>query len=239
MSLLQLLPPATRRAAKRWIGIERHYEPQLCLPREMHGSEDGVWCIHPAGISAKAVVYSFGIGTDISFDASLIETYGLTVHAFDPTPKSLAWLATQAVPSELRVIPCGLADYDGTARFNPPIDAKHVSHTMLSRPATQASAIEVPVRRLETIMNDLGHDRIDLLKMDIEGAEYDALDDMIQSHILPRQLLVEFHHRFPGVGMRRTQQAIRQLNHAGYRLFHVSQSQMEFSFLRVDEESLR
>ena len=239
MSLLQLLPPATRRAAKRWLGVQVNFQPQVCIEREMHGGNDGVWCISPAGVHKDAIVYSFGIGTDISFDASLIETYGLTIHAFDPTPKSLAWLASQHVPEELRVIPFGLADYDGTARFNPPVDAKHVSHTMLERPATEANAIEVPVRRLETIMHDLGHHQIDLLKMDIEGAEYEVLDDMIQSKIRPRQLLVEFHHRFPGVGVRRTQQAIRKLNLAGYRLFHVSQTQMEFSFILRDEEAVR
>ncbi|GIS18490.1 MAG: hypothetical protein CM15mP120_04060 [Pseudomonadota bacterium] len=43
-------------------------------------------------------------------------------------------------------------------------------------------------------MRDLGHDHLDVLKMDIEGAEYAVLDDMLQSNILPDQLLVEFHH---------------------------------------------
>ncbi len=230
MPLMQLLPTSTRRAAKRWLGLELNMRPQICVPREMHGGNDGIWCITPR-ISRDSIIYSFGIGTDISFDLSLIETYGCAVHAFDPTPKSLAWLAAQDTPAELRVIPCGLADYDGKARFNPPVDAKHVSHTMLSRPATEAAAIEVEVRRLETIMHDLNHTRIDLLKMDIEGAEYDALDDVMQSDIRPRQLLVEFHHRFPGVGTRRTHAAIRQLKACGYRLFHVSQTQMEFSFI--------
>ena len=44
------------------------------------------------------------------------------------------------------------------------------------------------------MMRDLGHDHLDVLKMDIEGAEYAVLDDMLQSDILPDQLLVEFHH---------------------------------------------
>jgi len=233
MSLLQLLPPSTRRAAKRWLGMELNVRPDLCLPREMHGSDDGVWCVCPQGLSRGAIVHSFGIGTDISFDVSLIETYGLRVFAFDPTPKSLDWLRTQHVPAEMRVLPCGLADYDGTARFNPPINPQNVSHTMLDRPQTEASAVEVPVRRLESIMEDLGHASIHLLKMDIEGAEYDVIDDMIQSGIFPKQLLVEFHHRFPGVGVRRTQKAIRQLRDAGYRLFHVSQTEMEFSFMHM------
>jgi FkbM family methyltransferase len=232
MSFLQLLPPSTRRAAKRWLGFELGAKTDICVPREMHGRDDGVWCVCPRGLCRDSIIYSFGIGTDISFDVSLIETYGLSVFAFDPTPKSLSWLTTQHVPLEMRVIPCGLADYDGVARFNPPINPQNVSHTMLERPQTAAEAVEVPVRRLESIMTELGHAAIDLLKMDIEGAEYDVLDDMIQSDIRPRQLLVEFHHRFPGAGgVRRTQAAMRQLRSAGYKLFHVSQTQMEFSFI--------
>ncbi len=239
MSLLKLLPASTRRAARRWLNPDLNYQPQVCVPREMHGRDDGLWCVCPHGLSRDSVVYSFGIGTDLSFDLSLIEAYGLTVHAFDPTPRSLRWLASQNLPAQLCVIPCGLADFDGNARFNPPLDPQHVSHTMLSRPATEAGAVEVPVRRLENIMRSLEHDRIDLLKMDIEGAEYEVVDDMIQSDIRPTQLLIEFHHRFPGVGVRRTQAAIRQLNAANYSLFHVSQSQMEFGFILRPQERRR
>ena len=39
--------------------------------------------------------------------------------------------------------------------------------------------------------------RIDILKMDIEGAEYDVIDDIINSPVPIAQVLIEFHHRFP------------------------------------------
>jgi len=65
-------------------------------------------------------------------------------------------------------------------------------------------------------MRELGHVSIDLLKMDIEGAEYDVLADMISQRIPVKQLLVEFHHRWPQIGVGRTKQAIQALNAAGY-----------------------
>ena len=34
--------------------------------------------------------------------------------------------------------------------------------------------------------------------MDIEGAEYDVIDDILNSNIRIHQILVELHHRFPG-----------------------------------------
>ncbi|MEX2215041.1 MAG: FkbM family methyltransferase [Phycisphaeraceae bacterium] len=231
MGLSQLIPQRPRAIIKRWLTPTLGARPQVCLPRQTHGSLDGLWCISPRGLSESSIVYSLGVGTDISFDLSLIEVFGLNVWAFDPTPKSLQWLQGQTLPDEFHIVPAGIADYDGEATFAPPIDPQHVSHTMLDRPATASQAITVPVKTLNTIMRELGHSRIDLLKMDIEGAEYAVLDAMLASTLRPAQLLVEFHHRFPGVGLNRTKQALRKLNAAGYRLFHVSESEMEFGFL--------
>ena len=82
-------------------------------------------------------------------------------------------------------------------------------------------------------MKTLGHEKIDVLKMDIEGAEYDVLSDFLACDASVRQLLVEFHHYWKDVGLQRTREAIRSLNLAGYRIFHVSSSGWEYSFIRV------
>jgi len=96
-------------------------------------------------------------------------------------------------------------------------------------------AIEVTVRRLSTIMRELGHGAIDLLKMDIEGAEYEVVADLLECGVDVRQLLVEFHHRWPEVGIARTKRALHDLNTAGYRLFSVSASGEEYGFLKTYE----
>jgi hypothetical protein len=81
-------------------------------------------------------------------------------------------------------------------------------------------------------MLELGHDQIDLLKLDIEGAEYEVIDDLVASQIPIGQLLVEFHYRFEGIGPDRTRRAVRALNEAGFRSFHVSAIGEEYSFIR-------
>jgi hypothetical protein len=90
----------------------------------------------------------------------------------------------------------------------------------------------VEVRRLATLMRDLGHRSIDVLKMDIEGAEYEVIDDILGSRLQIEQILVEFHHRLPGVGIDRTRRAVRNLNEAGYRIFFASDTGEEYSFIR-------
>lgn len=196
------------------------------------GNAGARWCVCPGNLSASSIVYSFGVGEDISFDLALIERFGLQVHTFDPTPRSIEWLQTQTVPREFVFHAYGVADFDGNCSFLPPESPAHVSHSIVARKASRP-AIEVAVRRLGTIMKMLGHEQIDLLKMDIEGAEYGVLADMLACGIPVKQLLMEFHHRWPHIGVEKTKQAIRALNQAGYRIFQVSPSGEEYSLLML------
>jgi len=84
-------------------------------------------------------------------------------------------------------------------------------------------------------MKMLGHQRIELLKMDIEGAEYEVIQDLLESRVEIHQLLVEFHHRWPEVGLNKTETAIQQLNSVGYKIFSVSLSGEEYGFLHVSQ----
>ena len=70
--------------------------------------------------------------------------------------------------------------------------------------------------------------------MDIEGAEYEVLEGLLASPIKPAQLLVEFHHRFPAIGLEKTANMIRLLQNTGYKIFAVSGTGREVSFLRTE-----
>lgn len=195
------------------------------------GSDYGGWFVLPDLLDRDSIVYSVGIGEDISFDLGLIERFGVEVHAFDPTPKSIAWLKNQALPAGFHAYPLGLMDYDGTAQFFLPANPDHVSCSTFTSSHLSSRDIQVQVRRLPSLMRELGHDRVDLLKMDIEGSEYAVIDDLLASGLRPRQLLVEFHHRFESIGPDRTRAAIQSLQQAGYELFHQKNNFQEVSFV--------
>lgn len=78
--------------------------------------------------------------------------------------------------------------------------------------------IEAPCRRISSLMSELGHDRLDLIKIDIEGAEYEVLRSMLEDSVTVNVLCIEFDQPSP---FRRTVRAVRQLRGAGYRLVHV------------------
>jgi len=225
--LLRLL----RRAPRILLGQDFLQRRQVAVPTEDYGSDYGGWTLCPDGLTSDSVVYSFGVGEDISFDLGLIDRFGVRVHAFDPTPRSRAWIERQVLPERFTFHDIGVAAFEGTATFHAPADPAHVSFSMVSLPGT-GSVVEAPVYRLATLLDRLRHDHVDLLKMDIEGAEYEVLDDLVASGLDVRQILVEFHHRFERSGVRRTKAAIQRLNEHGYRIFHVSPRGEEFSFIR-------
>jgi FkbM family methyltransferase len=202
-------------------------------PLAFHGSRKGGWTVCPAALNEESVVYSFGVGKEISFELALIRHYGLRVFAFDPTPEVAHWIASRDLPETFRFFRFGLAGYDGEAAFRPNTNPREVSHTLLDRPETASRAVRLPVRRLSTLARDHGHRRIHLLKLDVEGAEYAALRDLVASDLQVDQLLVEFHHRFRGVGRAPTRDAIQLLHRHGYRVFHVTPGAREYGFLRT------
>jgi len=207
---------------------------KLSVQKEFHGTEYGGWFISPINLNENSIVYSFGAGEDISFDLSLIEKFGLSVYVFDPTPKSIDFVKRQNLPGKFHFKEYGIADFDGNIKFYPPENPEHVSHTILHRSATSDKYIEVPVKRLETICKELGHDKINLLKMDIEGAEYSVIEDILKSDIQIDQLLVEFHDRFETVDAGDTHKAISGLLESGYEIFSISPTGQEYSFIKSD-----
>jgi FkbM family methyltransferase len=220
-----------RRVLRSLVGRDLYYRRELTVPRLWLGQAGGKWCVCPRGLGPDSVVYSFGVGMDVSFELDLIERFHVRVHAFEPTPRSLAWAHSQTLPRDFLLHEFGLAAWDGTASFTPPRDPSHVSYSMI-RTNPDGSAVSAPVCRLGTIAAKLGHTRINLLKMDIEGAEYAALADCVSSGVEVDQLLVEFHHRWQSVGIQETKQAISLLGRAGYLIANVSPTGCEYTLLR-------
>jgi hypothetical protein len=118
----------------------------------------------------KCVVYSYGVNTDLSFELDLIERTGCEVHAFDPT--------VGGVPADCR-------------------DNPHINfHKQALGPATGPTDMFVLVESMLDTMKRLGHSYVDVLKVDVEGAEWDTFRSLLPFKALPfGQLLIELHFR--------------------------------------------
>jgi len=191
-----------------------------CTLRKL-GSEYGGYWLDGSLVHSGATVYSLGIGEDISFDLALIERFGVEVQAFDPTPRVQPWLAAQSLPPQFHFHAVGIAARDGEATFYLPPREDWVSHSVMQARQYGKESTRFPVMRLMTAMQLEGHTGIDVLKMDIEGAEYEVLEQIVRERIPVMQLLVEFHHRLSSVGTDRTRRALALLEGYGMKISYI------------------
>ncbi len=187
------------------------------------------WTICPTGLNARSVVVSAGVGSDISFEHELVERFGCRVLLCDPSPTGRR---TMELPEnqrpEFRFLPVALTGRCGRLRLAPPLDPQ--GDSWFANPAAP-EGVEVPCTDLKTLMRENGFDHIDLLKLDIEGCEYEVIDQLLRRRLRVNQLCVEFHHgTLPGYRRRQTISAMLRLVARGYRL--VNQTGANHTFIR-------
>lgn len=230
----QRLFKAAKLAAKRLVGRELRIRKDVRLPTK----ELGGWPCWVEGMPDRPMVLSAGIGGDVSFERALVEQYNALVHALDPTPDSVDWISRQVIGEGFHFHPWALGGKDATLRMFRRINKRGKKSSMMWTMSEQASAadnaIEVRACTVGTAMTELGMPSLDILKLDIEGAEYPVLEGLSGLETRPGQILVEFHHRFPGIGKARTEQALEELRRIGYRVFAISDTGRELSLVHKD-----
>lgn len=185
------------------------------------GSSYGGWIVPTGLLGADAICYCAGVGEDITFDLGVIERFGCSVYAFDPTPRAAAHVATHAaLEPRFHFAPVGLWSSDEVKRFYAPANAAHVSHSVLNLQRTDRY-FDAPCRRISGLMRERGHTRLDLLKLDIEGAEYAVLDSVLDDALDVGILCVEFdevQHRLTPSILRRIARSLDRLLAHGYQI---------------------
>ena len=188
---------------------------------ERFGTIYGGWMIpKDIDLDTNSIIYSGGVGEDVSFDLAIHERYRCNVVLIDPTKRSIRhWKEIQKyykdkesfkkfngsieddyLPrinaltpdfSKFTYVPQAIGIKKGVQKFFKPKNRRYVSHSLIRAMASGQFDL-VPVNTLDRIMNANGHTHIDILKLDIEGSEVAVLNDMLDKEIYPRYLCVEF-----------------------------------------------
>jgi FkbM family methyltransferase len=206
-------------------------EIDIALNHTCYGCRFGVYAICTDVLPDNAIIYSFGVGKDISFEKELYQAAVCEFHLFDPTPASITWIEKKTLPDRFSFHSYGISSLDQFIYLFPPSNPKRTSHSIVKHKWAAENPIQAPAKSLQTIATELAHDHIDVLKMDIEGAEYSIIEGLASIPIHPKQIIVEFHHHYPEIGLGKTQKAIAQLRRLGYKLFSYSFELEEFSFI--------
>jgi FkbM family methyltransferase len=183
------------------------------------GTNYGGWYIpEQMNLNADSIVYSGGVGEDISFDIKLQSKYGCTVILIDPTKKALdhynealaffgdtrtkftgniqpdyyAQIRAETPNfDKIKYVNLGLWNIPDTLKFYKQSNQNYVSQSLIENMFGDNYDL-VQVDTIGNIMAANGHTKIDLLKLDIEGAEIPVIHQMLDDGIYPRYLLVEF-----------------------------------------------
>jgi FkbM family methyltransferase len=201
------------------------------------------FCMVPENILGhNSIVYSFGAGEDIYSDIELIKKYGCNIKIFDPTPKAISHFeglmqkTSQRAPyfndaglrydlsevdvQKIQFEKVALWKENSTLKFFLPQNPTHVSCSINNIQNTD-EYIEVKAKKLSTIMKELGHPHIDYLKLDIEGAEFDVLENVIEEYLDVKIIYVEYHYNNINTPFKNIQRIHNSLNNLSLHGFHI------------------
>lgn len=134
----------------------------------------------------ECVIYSFGVRTDVSWELEVAAKTACSIWMFDPTVD------------------------------RPPATHERFFFEKLGLGGTAGDRPVGRVDTLEALMRRHNHTRMDVLKVDIEGMEFEVFAQLEGARFWPfDQLLIEVHYE----DVPKTLRLFRALENAGYRVF--------------------
>jgi FkbM family methyltransferase len=196
--LLWKLRPAKIRNAlrRRWFEYQISRLQLQDAPGLIHlgHAAYGGWTVPGDLIGREWVCYSVGAGGDIEFDLQLIRRYDATVRSFDAVAEYVDQ-ARELGAGEPRFS----AHHAAIANRNGPLRMQQ-THDAGSRSVSPAglyesdSFVELPGRTLSSLMAELGDESLELLKLDIEGGEYEVVPTLDLPALGVKIFALQLHH---------------------------------------------
>jgi len=179
--------------------------------------------LHEVDLTADSIVVDVGAFTG-GWAQHIVDRYDPTIFAFEPNPRSFQALAAKASTNpKLRPLQYGLGDEDVTVDFTlnglgSSMCDERSDHTGIER-------IKVDIAAVDRVWGDLGLGVVDLMKINIEGAEFPLLDKMIKKNLLQNVecFLIQFHEWHPD--------AYRKRRHIRRELARTHRLEWEYYFV--------
>lgn len=182
--------------------LELHYY-RPTFYRWLRAVSENEGLLYDAEIDANSTVLDVGayIG---EWAQEIAGRYDPTLLCFEPDPRNFRQLAARAANNpKLRAFEYGLGDSD----LRPRMALQHMGSSIFDDnvDAGQADWADVEIRDIQRAWRELDLDRVDLMKINIEGAEFPLLERMARTGLLDRvdTYLIQFHEWHPGAYRRR------------------------------------
>tara|TARA_Y100001963_G_scaffold129199_1_gene184221 strand:+ start:478 stop:1104 length:627 start_codon:yes stop_codon:yes gene_type:complete len=187
---------------------------------QLIGTEYGGWLLDLDWVPENSTIISAGVGEDISFDTYLINNKNCNIIGIDPTLKSHRFIESQEDLQNFVLIKSALTatDNDVITLYKNKND-DHVSESILQnhRSVLPYDSYQSTTISLPSVF--AAYDNISVVKMDIEGAEYEVLESLTEIPDSVRQFCVEFHHFCSDKTIEDTKKAMKILDSFGFSKF--------------------
>jgi FkbM family methyltransferase len=187
-----------------------------------YGSEYGGWVLAEDPYLRDSLILSCGLGEDASFDLEIAAKLGVRVVFIDPTPRATehyrqiiqclgkartspysingiqdidSYELSGVSEDQLLLLEYAISNVNETLRFFAPRDPRHVSYSLKEgnwQHTNRDDFLYVPARTASSILSECKLPIPSLIKLDIEGSELDVVENLLDTGILPKQLLIEF-----------------------------------------------
>lgn len=163
----------------------------------------------------SCLVYSLGSNMNFKFEQDVFKRTQCVSYTFDPTIESLK---AKAYLEENRM----------------PYINFHSTAICADKKAKKIKGKTYTCQSIASVMEEHDHHHLDLLKIDIEGSEFEVVPELLNSVVRPSQIFVEMH----GTNWKKIRGFFEKLFEAGYVLFHKERNHwgcdgfrcVEFSF---------
>jgi len=156
--------------------------------------------LHEVDIDANSIVLDAGAYTG-EWAQEILDLYNPTIHAFEPDPRNYKQLEKRT-QNNSRLIPYqyGLGDKNEMVRMT-----LELLGSSMFADTTGKKWAEVEIRDIADTWAALALDRVQLMKINIEGAEFPLLERMIATNLLAKVdcFMIQFHEWHPGAYHRR------------------------------------
>lgn len=144
------------------------------------------------------ICYSVGVGEDVDFERRLSDRCAAKQWLFDPTPRTGKFMADprNAVVGA-KFVPIGIWKEDCVQTFHAPSNPDHVSHSIVVDAGSASGGFTAECRTIRSVMRQYGHDHIDVLKLNVEGAEDAILQSVLDAGVRPSAILVTWEGHAP------------------------------------------
>jgi len=184
---------------------------------ELLGTQYGGWFVDLGLVPENSTVISAGVGEDISFDLELIKNKSCNIVGVDPTEKSARYIRKNPNDNFKFIQKALYSNSNQKIKMyknqNPEWVSESVTttHNMVS----DWDCYDAITTNVEDLLKE--YNNVSILKMDIEGSEYEVLNNLKELSI--PQLCVEFHYFCTDYTLEDTKKCIKHLTGLGYNNF--------------------